>query len=140
MIDTDYTARLRQLVEQCRRAARNSFEVEAKGAFRTIGDELSAMADEFERSGGSGERRPLRDAPPNHDKQHTAFFVTPSDSGRQRPRHAASPTAKPRKVKDYSDDAGKPELRRTAWWWPQSPEGGLGIARHDNREFFAFFW
>jgi hypothetical protein len=24
-----------------------------------------------------------------------AFFVTPSDSGRQRPRHAASPTAKP---------------------------------------------
>jgi hypothetical protein len=50
-----------------------------------------------------------------------AFFVTPSDSGRQRPRHAASPTAKPRKIKDYSDDARKPELRRTAWWsWEDS--------------------
>jgi hypothetical protein len=45
MPDTDYSARLRQLVEQCRRAARNSFEVEAKGAFRTIGEELSNMAD-----------------------------------------------------------------------------------------------
>ena len=53
MPDTDYTARLRQLVEQCRRAARNSFEVEAKGAFRTIGEELSNMADELERSGGA---------------------------------------------------------------------------------------
>jgi amidase len=27
--------------------------------------------------------------------------------------------AKPRKVKDYSDGARKPELCRTAWWWPQ---------------------
>jgi SOS response associated peptidase (SRAP) len=52
-----------------------------------------------------------------------AFFVTPSDSGRQRPRHAASPTAKPRKIKDYSDDARKPELRRTAWWsWQDSKQ------------------
>jgi hypothetical protein len=63
MSDTDYTARLRQLVEQCRRAARNSFEVEAKGAFRTIGEELSNMADELERSGGSGGQRPTGDAP-----------------------------------------------------------------------------
>jgi hypothetical protein len=61
MPDTDYTARLRQLVEQCRRAARSSFEVEAKGAFRTIGEELSNMADELDRSGGSGERRPPGD-------------------------------------------------------------------------------
>jgi hypothetical protein len=29
-------------------------------------------------------------------------------------------------------------LRRIAWWRPQSPGRGLGIARHDNREFFAF--
>jgi hypothetical protein len=63
MPDTDYTARLRQLVEQCRRAARNSFEVEAKGAFRTIGEELSNMADELERSDGSGGRRPSGVAP-----------------------------------------------------------------------------
>jgi hypothetical protein len=45
---------------------------------------------------------------------------------------------KPRKVKVYSGDARKPGSRRTAWWRPQSPGGGLGIARHDNREFFAF--
>jgi hypothetical protein len=43
------------------------------------------------------------------------------DSGRQRPRYLASPAAKPPKVKDYSDDARKPELRRTAWWsWQDS--------------------
>jgi hypothetical protein len=53
MANLDYTVRLRQLGEQCRRAARNSFEVEAKGAFRTIGEELSNMADELERSGGA---------------------------------------------------------------------------------------
>ena len=41
------------------------------------------------------------------------------DSGRQRPRYLASPAAKPPKVKDYSDDARKPELRRTAWWMTQ---------------------
>jgi hypothetical protein len=58
MPDTDYTARLRQLVEQCRRAARNSFEVEAKGAFRTIGEELCNMADELDRSGAGGRRPP----------------------------------------------------------------------------------
>jgi hypothetical protein len=63
MPGTDYTARLRQIVEQCRRAARSSFEVEAKGAFRTIGEELSNMADELERSGGSGGRRSPADAP-----------------------------------------------------------------------------
>jgi hypothetical protein len=28
----------------------------------------------------------------------------------------ASPMAKPRKVKDYSDGARQAELRRTAWW------------------------
>jgi hypothetical protein len=67
-----------------------------------------------------------------------AFFVTPSDSGRQRPRHAASPPAKPRKVKDYSDDAGKPELRRTAWWWPQSPGRGLGIMAQKTGNFLHF--
>jgi hypothetical protein len=45
-----------------------------------------------------------------------AFSATMADSGRQRPRHLASPTAKPRIVKDYSDRARKPGLRRTAWW------------------------
>jgi hypothetical protein len=45
-----------------------------------------------------------------------AFLATPADSGRQRPRYPASPAAKPRKVKDYSGRARKPELRRTAWW------------------------
>jgi hypothetical protein len=45
-----------------------------------------------------------------------AFLASPADSGRQRPRYPASPAAKPRNVKDYSDGAGKPELRRTAWW------------------------
>jgi hypothetical protein len=56
MPDPEYPTRLRELAERCRRAARNSFEVEAKGAFRTIGDELSNIADEIERSGGSGAR------------------------------------------------------------------------------------
>jgi hypothetical protein len=39
----------------------------------------------------------------------------PISGGKDRaiPRLAA---AKPRKVKDYSDGARKPELRRTAWW------------------------
>jgi hypothetical protein len=32
-----------------------------------------------------------------------AFLATPPDSGRQRPRYHVSPTAKPRKVKDYSN-------------------------------------
>jgi hypothetical protein len=45
-----------------------------------------------------------------------AFLARQADSGRQRPGHPASPAAKPRKVKDYSDCARKPELRRTAWW------------------------
>jgi hypothetical protein len=39
-----------------------------------------------------------------------------ADFGRQRPRSPASPPAKPRKVKDYSDGARKPKLRRSAWW------------------------
>jgi hypothetical protein len=38
------------------------------------------------------------------------------DSGRQRPRCRASPAAKPRKAKDYSERARKPSLRRTVWW------------------------
>jgi hypothetical protein len=45
-----------------------------------------------------------------------AFLATPADSGGQRPHRPASPAAKPRKVKDYSDGAMKPELRRTGWW------------------------
>jgi hypothetical protein len=45
-----------------------------------------------------------------------AFLATPADSGRQRPRSPASPAAKPRKVKGYSERARKPELRGTAWW------------------------
>jgi hypothetical protein len=45
-----------------------------------------------------------------------AFLATPAVSGRQRGRSPASAPAKPRKVKDYSDSARKPELRRTAWW------------------------
>jgi hypothetical protein len=50
-----------------------------------------------------------------------AFLATPPDSARQRPRYPASPPAKPRKVKDYSDSARKAELRRTAWWsWEDS--------------------
>jgi hypothetical protein len=32
------------------------------------------------------------------------------------PRYPTSAPAKPRKVKDYSEHARKPELRRTAWW------------------------
>jgi hypothetical protein len=44
------------------------------------------------------------------------FLATLADSGGQRPRYPASPAAKPRKVKDYSDGARKPGLRRTAWW------------------------
>jgi hypothetical protein len=34
-----------------------------------------------------------------------------ADSGRQRPRYPASPAAKPRKVKDYSDGHTKAALR-----------------------------
>jgi hypothetical protein len=50
-----------------------------------------------------------------------AILATLADSGRQRPRYPAPLAAKPRKVKDYSDRAGKPELRRTAWWsWQDS--------------------
>jgi hypothetical protein len=44
------------------------------------------------------------------------FLATPVDSGRQRPRYPASPAAKPRNVKDYSDGARKPHSRGTAWW------------------------
>jgi hypothetical protein len=49
------------------------------------------------------------------------FLATSADSGQQRPSCPPSPTAKPRKVKDYSDRAGKANLRRTAWWsWQDS--------------------
>jgi hypothetical protein len=51
---TDYPARLRELAERCRKAARTSFEVETKGAFRTIADDLSSIADEIEGSAHSG--------------------------------------------------------------------------------------
>jgi hypothetical protein len=50
-----------------------------------------------------------------------AFLATLPVSGRQRPRYLASPAAKPPKVKDYPDDARKPEFPRTAWWgWQDS--------------------
>jgi hypothetical protein len=49
---TDCSERLRELAERCRRAARKSFEVEAKGTFRTVADELSSIADELERGAG----------------------------------------------------------------------------------------
>jgi hypothetical protein len=41
-----------------------------------------------------------------------AFLATLADSRRQRPHCPGSPAAKPRKVKDYSDGARKPELCR----------------------------
>jgi hypothetical protein len=42
---------LRSLAERCRRAGRNALELEAKGEFRKLTDELSSKADELERSG-----------------------------------------------------------------------------------------
>jgi hypothetical protein len=52
-----------------------------------------------------------------------AFSAAPADSWQQRPCYPASPAAKPRKVKDYSGRARKPDLRRTAWWrWQDSNE------------------
>jgi hypothetical protein len=53
---TDCSGRLRELAERCRRAARKSFEVEAKGTLRTTADDLSSIADELERSASSGGR------------------------------------------------------------------------------------
>jgi hypothetical protein len=67
-----------------------------------------------------------------------AFLAAPVDSGRQRPRHPASPAAKPRKVKGYSDGARKAELRRSAWWFWQSSRTSLDRRLPANREFFAF--
>jgi hypothetical protein len=50
-----------------------------------------------------------------------AFLATAAEFGRQRPHSPASPAAKPRKVKDYSDRGGKPESRKTAGWgWQDS--------------------
>jgi hypothetical protein len=49
---TDCTERLRERAERCRRAARKSFQVEAKGTFRTVADDLASIADELERSAG----------------------------------------------------------------------------------------
>jgi hypothetical protein len=61
---------------------------------------------------GKGSARP---------ETRAAFLPTLADSERQRPHYPASPAAKPRKVKDYSDGTGKSELRRTAWWsWQDS--------------------
>jgi hypothetical protein len=45
-----------------------------------------------------------------------AFLATPTVSRLQRPCCPAFAAAKPRKVKDFSDSARKPELRGTAWW------------------------
>jgi hypothetical protein len=60
-----------------------------------------------------------------------AFWATPADSRRQRPRGSASPAAKPRKVKDYSQRPRKPELRRTAWWgWQDSNRRASDYVRH----------
>jgi hypothetical protein len=42
---------LRSLVERCRRAGRNAFELESKEEFRKLADELSSKADELERGG-----------------------------------------------------------------------------------------
>jgi hypothetical protein len=47
---TDCSERLRELAERCRTAARKSFEVETKGTFRTVADDLSSIADELERN------------------------------------------------------------------------------------------
>jgi hypothetical protein len=53
---TDCSDRLRQLAARCKKAARESFEVEAKGTFRAVADDLSSIANELERSAGSAER------------------------------------------------------------------------------------
>jgi hypothetical protein len=45
-----------------------------------------------------------------------AFFATLANFGRQRPRYPASPAAKPRKVKDYSERARKPQPTDYAGW------------------------
>jgi hypothetical protein len=67
------------------------------------------------------------------------ILARPADSGRQRPRRPASPAAKPRNVKDYSDGARKPELRRTAWWWMQSSTTRLHSKFPASREFSREF-
>jgi hypothetical protein len=51
MFHLDYPTRLRELVGGCRKAAAHSYELEAKAAFRMIGEHLSNMADEIERNG-----------------------------------------------------------------------------------------
>jgi hypothetical protein len=50
----DYPKRLRELAEQCKKAARGSFEIETKGTFRTVAADLSKMADELEQRAGLG--------------------------------------------------------------------------------------
>jgi hypothetical protein len=45
-----------------------------------------------------------------------AFLATLADSWRRDRAIPRLRAAKPRNVKDYSDGARKPELRRTAWW------------------------
>jgi hypothetical protein len=50
---TEYPARLRELAERCRKAARTCFEVEAKGTFRTLADDLTSIVEELERSDAS---------------------------------------------------------------------------------------
>jgi hypothetical protein len=53
----------------------------------------------------------------------------------QRPRRPASPAAKPRKVKDYSEGARKSELRRTAWRAHQG--SNLGPADKEARDLLG---
>jgi hypothetical protein len=51
-------------------------------------------------------------------------------------RYPRSPAAKPRKVKDYSGGARKPELRRIAWWsWQDSNQQTNNYAWRWMRRF-----
>jgi hypothetical protein len=59
-----------------------------------------------------------------------AFLASLADSGRQRPGYPASPAAKPRRVKDFSAGARKPELRRSAWWSPEDSNCVPGTQFH----------
>jgi hypothetical protein len=56
MSNPDYPSRLREHVEHCRRAAAQSLELESKTAFRTIAEDLSAMADEIQQCGEGGDQ------------------------------------------------------------------------------------
>jgi hypothetical protein len=60
-----------------------------------------------------------------------AFLASLADSGQQRLRCPASSAAKRWKIKGYSDDAGKPELRGTARWsWQDSKQQSSDYWKH----------